>query len=268
MPPVPETRPWAVAAGARGRSAGAGWWRAASLRPPRGRAASTHEATGCRAGASRYGLWDVLGEPEAAGRFAGEGAEDHLFDAEAPELAGDNGGVGHALAGPDAGDEGGGASSLGEVAERALGEGAGEGPGGYALAGPDAGQLREELGTVDVLLVYGCAEGADVADGDDEGRCIGQGGLVVGRALDRTPPRPIGLHQDHVGEAGEGGDGGGLYAADAVLREQPAADHDPRRPVGEYPLGLGAQLVWVLGRDERAQLFRLAHEHLGRRGGE
>ena len=46
---------------------------------------------------------------------------------------------------------------MGEVAERALSEGAGEGPGGYALAGPDAGQLREEFGAVDVLF-QGLAE--------------------------------------------------------------------------------------------------------------
>src|SRR5918997_2178952 len=77
----------------------------------------------------------TLRDPDPTGGLVGEGAEDHLLDAEAPELAGDDGGVGHALAGADAGDEDDGACPVGDLGERALSEGAGEGSGGYALAG-------------------------------------------------------------------------------------------------------------------------------------
>src|SRR5215210_5359371 len=105
------------------------------------------------------GPGDDLGYPDPSGRLVGEGAEDHLLDAEAPELAGHDGGVGHALARVDAGDEGGGARPVWNARERALREGAGEGSGGYALASSDAGELREELRAMDVLFVYRHAEG-------------------------------------------------------------------------------------------------------------
>src|ERR671916_843435 len=72
----------------------------------------------------------ALRNPDPAGRFVGEGAEDYLLDAEAPELAGHDGGLGHALTGVDTGDEGGGAGPIGYLGERALREGAGEGSGG------------------------------------------------------------------------------------------------------------------------------------------
>ena len=96
-----------------------------------------------------------LREPDSARRLVGEGGKHYLFDAETPKFAGDDGGVGHALAGLDAGNECDGTRVVWDVTEGALGHSLGESASGYALAGADAGQLGEELGAVDVFLVYG-----------------------------------------------------------------------------------------------------------------
>ena len=57
-----------------------------------------------------------------------------------------------------------------------------------------------------MVLVDRGAEGVHVANGDDEGRGVGKGRFVVGGALDRAPPRAVGLHEEHVRERGEIGD--------------------------------------------------------------
>src|ERR687893_2436874 len=109
-----------------------------------------------------------LGYPHA-GRRAGKGGEDDVLHAAAPEFAGYDGGVRHAAAWLDAGDEGRGPCRGRHRGERATGYGRGEGLWGDALAGADARELGEDLGAVDVFLVQGRAEGADVGDGDDQG---------------------------------------------------------------------------------------------------
>ena len=132
----------------------------------------------------------------------------------------------------------------GTLASEPRGEGRGESFRGYALARSDAGEVREDLGSVDVLFVHGRAEGVDVGDGDDEGGCVGEGRLVVGGAFDRAPPRPVGLDQDDVGEPGQVADPPWVDAAYPVLGEHPGAGHD-RGGFREGFFGLRAQFVFV-----------------------
>src|SRR5215213_3879020 len=108
--------------------------------------------------ADSFSLWD----PDAGWGFGGEGGEDDVPDAEAPEFAGDDGSVGHAAAWFDAGDQGRRPCRLRDRCERASCEGHGEGSRGYALPRSDAGEVREDFGTVDVFFVHRRAEGADV----------------------------------------------------------------------------------------------------------
>src|SRR4028119_2495640 len=81
---------------------------------------------------SRVGL---LGDPDAGRGVFGEGGQDHVPLAEAPEFPDDDGGVGHGASGLDAGYEGGGAGLLGYVGEGALCGGAGGGGGRDARVG-------------------------------------------------------------------------------------------------------------------------------------
>jgi hypothetical protein len=84
---------------------------------------------------------------------------------------------------------------------------------------------------------------------------------MLRRALDRAPPRPVGLDQDHVCQGGQVADPARVHAADPVLGEHPGAGHDRGGP-GEGLLGPLAQLSGVFGGDERPYVVRLAQRHL------
>src|SRR5215207_383295 len=171
----------------------------------------------------RRGLWD----PDSGRRFGGERGEDDVPDAQAPELTGDDGGVGHNATRHDAGYEGGGPGPLRDSGQGASRHGQGEGPWGYALALTDAGEVGEDLRAMDVFFVHGGAQGVDVAHRDDQGGGVRDGRLMIGGAFDRAPPRPIGLHQDHVGQPGEIAYPPGVDAPHPVLGEHPRS-HDHR----------------------------------------